>query len=128
MCIRDRSRRAFRPERQADSLKQAKQVELALRLQVGQNLLGRKILHADDEPIAKRPEFVRETMKCRLGQHLECLEGWRLGRVPRERIGRCGFGHAPVFKRERAMGQGADVDGRAAIGERRTGFNGLNTR
>ena len=47
-------------------LKQAEQVEFALRLEFGQHLLGREIIHPDDESVAKRPELDRKPAKCRV--------------------------------------------------------------
>src|SRR5262245_3065361 len=43
--------------RQADALKQAEQVEFALRGHLVQNLVGREIVDADDHPLAELARF-----------------------------------------------------------------------
>ena len=75
-------------------------------------------------------EFLRQPAKCRLGEHLELLERGRLDRAPGERIGKCRVGHGAVLGESRQAAKmrarlpvapiaAADVDGRAAMGERR---------
>src|ERR1700754_1631159 len=49
--------------RQTDALKQAKQVELALRLQLVEDFVSREIVDADDDPLAELAESVRQALE-----------------------------------------------------------------
>src|SRR5215831_17220776 len=103
------SGRAVRAKRQADALEQAEQIELGLRAQLVQHLLGREILHPDDEVLAQRAEFLRQPAKRRLGERFELLERRRLDRAPGERIGKYRIGHGFSFKRAATGGQGIAI-------------------
>ena len=59
-------------ERQADALKQAEQVEFALSLHLVENLIGWKIVDADDHALAQAAKARRKTLEnfVRHGFHL----------------------------------------------------------
>src|ERR1700687_3619141 len=69
-------------ERQADALEQAEQVELALGLHLVENLVGRKIVDADDHALAQIAKALRQALEnfVRHGFHLG--QRWRFYRFP----------------------------------------------
>ena len=73
--------------RQADALEQAEQVEFALRLHLVQNLVGRKIVDADDHALAQGSKALRQAL-----EHL-MRHGFHFG----ERGGFCFGPHQDVF-------------------------------
>ena len=68
------SRYAFRTKRQADALEQAEQIELALRAQVVEHLVGRKILDPDDQILAQRAKSLRQAAKGVMGERLQLCQ------------------------------------------------------
>src|SRR5262249_49068200 len=98
------------------ALEQAEQIEFGLRAQFIQHLLGREILHSDDEALAQRAEFLRQPVKRRLGERFELFERRCLDRAPGERIGKYRIGHGRSFKRAPTGGQGIAIVPRISAG------------
>src|ERR1019366_9067477 len=89
-------RGALVPERQADALEQAEQVELAFGPHLVQHLVGREILDPDDQVLAQGAEFRRQAAECLDRDDLDLVQRGRLEPPPLERIGKCMIGHGVV--------------------------------
>src|SRR6516162_9060531 len=92
--VRHLHRRALVPEREADPLEQAEQVELALGPQIVEHLIGRKILDPNDQVLAQCAELARQVAIGHDRDGLDLLERGCLEGAPGKRVweGR----HGPV--------------------------------
>ena len=63
--------------READSLEEAEDIELALGAELGDDLVGREFLDADDDAFTDRAKRGREAGEGLLGQPFEVGKGWR---------------------------------------------------
>ncbi len=66
-------------ERQADALEQAEQVEFALRVHLVENLIGRKLVDADDYVLAQPAKGLRQALENLVRHGFHFGEGWRFG-------------------------------------------------
>src|SRR5262249_56368798 len=79
-----------------DALEQPEEIELALRVEIVQHLVGGKVLDPDHQVLAQRAKTLRQPAKRRNRQHFQLLQRRRLDAAPSERIGDRSVGHAAV--------------------------------
>ena len=93
---------ALGTERQADALKQAKQVELAVRLHLVEDVLARKIIHSDDHIGGEVTKPLRQMLEDFAGQGFKFGQRRRLNGMPSDRIG-CEIGHNLIISSLRGL-------------------------
>jgi len=93
---------ALGTERQADALEQAKQVELAVRLHLVEDVLARKIIYSDDHIGGEVTKPLRQMLEDFAGQGFKFGQRRRLDGTPSDRIG-CEIGHNLIISSLRGL-------------------------